>query len=270
MEEAKVRIGEVCAAINRKKQEYDNKTALIRITSEIQGLPHALDPTKSLFIASEWIQLEGDHKHWTKTYLFSDRIIFGKCKSEKTPPPYQYWESFQLVDIGVVGRRGHKRSFLLWDKSGQKKLERILHFSDEVTNARWLKDMKDAIETVALQEMLNDDIASNNTSSGPVKSTSSSSLSSHSSNSGSLNLLCATYGDLTNPNATIDVTSVLQKIVASQGGKSLTLPASSKASIPGFVDPARSKKKSLIIVYTYGGPAKSRNYMDESAIQITN
>jgi hypothetical protein len=252
--EAKARVQEVCSEINKKKQEYDNKLAVQRITSEILGLPTPINPATSLFIVSDYIYLEGDIKHWTRAYLFSDIVVFAKAKSEKATAPYHYWESFPLVNVGVVGRKGHRKSFLMWDKTGNKKLERILHFSDELTNNRWLKDMKESIETASLQAMLSDDAA----------------VGTPQSKTGALTLLCASYGDLSNPNATIDVTSILQKVVVDQGGKSLTLGAQSKATLPGFVDPAKSKKKTLLIVYTYGGIPKTRSFMDESPIQITS
>lgn len=272
LEEAKTKVGEVCSTINKKKQEYDNKTAVMRVTSEINGMPTPLDPTKSLFISSEFVQLEGPHKHWTRAFLFSNVVVFAKCKSDKPgiPGPYTYWESYNLVDVGVVGRKGHKKSFLMWDKTGTKKMERILHFSEEIQNARWLKDMKETIESASLKAMLNDDENSNNGTNGNSSSSAQAATNKILGNAGMLTLLCASYGDLTNPNATIDVTTILQRIIQDQGGKMLTLPATPKSSLPGFIDPAKSRKKSLLIVYTYGGIPKSRTFMDETAVQITN
>jgi hypothetical protein len=269
LEEARAKVGEVCSTINKKKQEYDNKTAVMRIMSEIVGLPKPLDPQKSLFINSDYIELDapGHHRHWTRAFLFSNMIIFAKCKVDKpgTPGPYQYWESFSLLDVGVVGRKGHKKSFMMWDKTGTKKMERILHFNEEITNNRWLKDMRETIESTSLKAMLSDDEENGNGS-----SSTGSQAAKILGNVGSLTLLCASYGDLSNPHATIDVTSILQKIVTDQGGKMLTLPATTKSALPGFIDPAKSRKKSLLIVYTYGGIPKSRTFMDETPVQITN
>lgn len=252
--DAKSKVQEVCSDINKKKLEYDNKIAVQRITSEILNLPSPINASSSIFIVSDYIYLEGDIKHWSKAYLFSDLIVFAKSKSEKTPPPYHFWEAFPLVGVGVVGRKGHRKSFLMWDKTGNKKLERILHFSDEVTNNRWLKEMKECCETASLQAMLSDDVA----------------ITVPQAKTGNLTLLCASYGDLSNPDATIDVTSILQKIISDQGGKSLTLSAQPKSTIPGFIDPAKSKKKTLLLVYTYGGPPKTRTFMDESPILINS
>lgn len=259
LKEARTKVADVCATINKKKQEYDNKVMVARMTSEIIGLPFQLNPANSIFITSEFVQLEGDSKNWTRAFLFSDCVIFGKTKSDKSsgsPPPYTHLESFKLVDVGVVGRKGHKRSFLLWDKNKTgKKSERILHFAEELQASRWLKEMREATETASLQAMLQDDESAN--------------ISVEPSRKGMLTLLCASYGDLSHPSAIIDVTVVLQKRIAEQGGKSLTLGASSKALLPGFVDPCKGKKKSLLLVYTYGGPPKTRTFMDESPVQIT-
>jgi len=252
--DAKSKVQEVCSDINKKKLEYDNKIAVQRITSEILNLPSPINASSSIFIVSDYIYLEGDIKHWSKAYLFSDLVVFAKAKSEKATPPYHFWEAFPLVGVGVVGRKGHKKSFLMWDKTGNKKLERILHFSDELTNNRWLKEMKECCETASLQAMLSDDVA----------------ITVPQAKTGTLTLLCASYGDLSNPDATIDVTSILQKIISDQGGKGLTLSAQPKSTIPGFIDPAKSKKKTILIVYTYGGPPKTRTFMDESPILITS
>ena len=262
LEEAKAKVSAVCATINKKKQEYDNRVQVNQIAGDVQGIPFALDAARSMLICQEFIQLEGpDHKHWCRAYLFSDCLIFGKCKNDRSsgsPPPYAHMESFKLVDIGVLGRKGHKRSLLLWDKTAKvaKKGERILHFSEEALNIKWLKELKEAIETATLQAMLNDDEVAN--------------ISVEPSRQGQLTLLCANYGDLSNPNTFIDVTSVLQKSIAAQGGKALVLPAQPKSSLQGFVDPCRGKKKSLLLVYTYGGPPKTRTFMDESPVNITS
>lgn len=261
LEEARAKVSDVCATINKKKQEYDNRMQVTQAAGEVIGMPFTLDPTRSLLICQEFVQLEGpDHKHWCRVYLFSDCVVFGKCKTDRSsgsPPPYSHMESFKLVDVGVIGRKGHKRSFLLWDKTAKvsKKGERVLHFSEETVAKKWLKELKEAIETASLQAMLDDEEVAN--------------ISVEPSRQGHLTLLCASYGDLSNPAAIIDVTSILQKSIVSQGGKSLNLPAQSKASLPGFVDPARGKKKSLLLVYTYGGPPKTRTFMDESPVQIT-
>lgn len=262
LEEARTKVSAVCATINKKKQEYDNRVQVNQIAADVQGIPFALDAARSMLICQEFIQLEGsDHKHWCRAYLFSDCLVFGKCKNDRSsgsPPPYAHMESFKLVDIGVIGRKGHKRSCLLWDKTAKvpKKGERVLHFAEEALNVKWLKELKEAIETATLQAMLNDDEVAN--------------ISVEPSRQGQLTLLCANYGDLSNPNTFIDVTSVLQKSIASQGGKALVLPAQPKSTLPGFVDPCRGKKKSLLLVYTYGGPPKTRTFMDESPVNITS
>lgn len=259
--EAKAKVSDVCAMINKKKQEYDNRVQVTQTASEVQGLPFTLNPAKSMLICQEFVQFEGpDHKHWCRGYLFSDCVVFAKCKTDRSsgsPPPYTHMESFKLVDIGVVGRKGHKKSFLLWDKTAKvsKKGERVLHFAEEIISNRWLKELKEAVETASLQAMLDADEAS---------------IALEPSRQGQLTLLCANYGDLSNPNTFIDVTSVLQKSVSAQGGKALVLPAQSKATLPGFVDPCRGKKKSLLLVYTYGGPPKTRTFMDESPVSINS
>ncbi|XP_049850428.1 rac guanine nucleotide exchange factor JJ-like isoform X1 [Schistocerca gregaria] len=256
--EALERVNELCATINEQKRKFDNNKRLQAVYAQMgpsqQRVSQLLSDNASIYITEEFLQLERGEKIWTKCFLFNNMLVVARASKNGAPPPYIYIEHFMLKNVGVISKKKHRRSIYIWDKTGTNPdCDATLHFESERICALWLKEMLETIETLLLQDMLDEGI--------------------HIEIKGemlkqSLVIISATYGDLGREEYCIDVTLALQNLVKQEGGRSLTLPATSKAKLAGFTDPCKGKKKSLLIVYTTGSMLHTKTFRDDVAISI--
>lgn len=252
--EAKDRITAINIEVNKRKREYDNRLIAEKVKGEIIGI-HGVDIIQKdrLFVksCSVTVEVDGDKYH-CRLYLFNDILILTKASKKHSNPPYRFVEHIGLLDAGVVMNKSWwKKSIKLWDKSGSRKRDWLLHFSEDDECDAWYKDLSEAIETHSLRNMLNENISST-----PV------------SQDTKLTILSATYGDLKRPKFCIDVTGQLQNIIETMGGKMLNLAKGTKSTLPGFTDPVKGKKKHMLIVYSVSGVIKTKTFEDEDPIKL--
>lgn len=253
LSEAKDKITAINIEINRRKREHDNKLIVSRIKQDITGI-YGLEllAENRLFVKSCFMSVESEsEKYYAHGYLFNDILVLTRS-SKKEQPPFKYIEHLNLLDIGIVMNKSWwKTSIKLWDKSGIRKKDWLLHYHESEMCDEWYKDLSEAIETHSLKTMLNDKMSPSGAEEEPT-----------------LSILSASYGDLKKPKFCIDVSTQLQNLVDSSGGKSLRLEAGTKSTLPGFTDPLKGKKKYMLIVFSFAGAIKTRTYEDEDEIKL--
>lgn len=234
--------------INRRKREYDNKIKIMQLSSSITSdKPIELLKEGRNFISEALPTVTTQtSKYQGRVCLFNDILLI--LRQEKKPQMTFFYEgTIQLDELGMVEIKKNKKSCTIWDKSGKKSFECTLSFSNEKELLKWQKEITSAVETFSLRAMLDSNMKETPTNRHLV-------------------ILSAMYGDLSKPKNSIDVTQALQSIVNSSGN--LKLPETSKSNLPGFTDPAKGKKKSLMVVYQYNGIVKTKTVVDEAGLSL--
>lgn len=250
--EAKKKIIAMNTEINKRKREFDNKMKIQSIMNDIRWPSKPLDLYKPERLFLKWslakIQKD-DNKYYSIVFLFNDIIILTKCTKTNIRPPFDFMDKISLKNVGVHFHKSFmsKRTLRIWNKIGAKDIWYIKFANESICNA-WFKDISEGIETASLRKLL--------------------APSTNSNVENKLTILSATYGDLAKPHYCIDVASQLQYIVEMQGGKELNLAAGTKQNLPGFIDPAKGRKKNLIIIYSVSGIIKTKTFKDEDIVTL--
>eukprot|EP01087_Luapelamoeba_hula_P021772 TRINITY_DN766_c3_g2_i2.p1 TRINITY_DN766_c3_g2~~TRINITY_DN766_c3_g2_i2.p1 ORF type:complete len:602 (+),score=111.10 TRINITY_DN766_c3_g2_i2:1036-2841(+) len=250
-------------AINEQKRQADGDRLIASLQTNIQNLPIVLQPPKLAPGATRRVFIkEGDiagysnknaKKRTSHMFLFNDMLIRTR---EIKKDSYEFEET--ITFSGQTDLSAPSGVFFTIDKGD---ITWYFEAESELQLKEWHGELKHTIDAWQLQELCNDEIA-------------------HSS-SNSLQILSATYGDLSDSKHCIEVTQQLRCLVAND--KLQILGDVEKSKLPGFFDPVnpsgrplgslslfrKKTKKQLCIVWTDITGPRNRTFGDTEPVQIS-
>jgi hypothetical protein len=250
------RIKELNEYVNERKRQTDNRNFILKLQDQIAETPLVLVTPSRMFIKHG--ELTGNSvklpkKRKSMVFLFNDLVV--RAKVVKPNEKYVYEESAGLSGVTLGALQG--LNFAL------KRAEGDWEFScaSEAEAKLWYGEFKNATEARQLQDLCNGQLERSK------------------GNEKALHILSATYGDLSEPKYTVEVTQQLQDMCDARGGELIIAGGTPKSKLPGFVDPTSKSvlpsffssfkyKKQLLVVWSDSKGAHTRTYGDTDPVFI--
>ncbi|KAL6079981.1 Transcription initiation factor TFIID subunit 15b [Balamuthia mandrillaris] len=256
--EAMEKVKELNGFVNERKRAQDNRNRILRLQNNTENMPLVLVKPHRVLVKegdiTGWSSVD-THRRKSHVCLFNDLAVRLRKKSEDR---FEYEESISFVGLELSDTvAGETNAFVL------KRPEGIWAFlcSSPEEKKLWLEEFRQTLESWKLQEMVNHEISNNK------------------DDREDLQILSATYGNLSDPKYCIDVTQHLQEMCEKQGGRKLVIAGRDpKKNLPGFIDPLRkgktpmlrslTAKRQLTIVWADKHGPHTRTFGDKEQVHI--
>jgi len=235
----------------------DNKNKLAELQSRITQMPLVLEKPHRTF------EKEGDlsgtgvkntRMRVSRVFLFNDLVI--RCRTLVTDAKYEFEESMYLNSADLL-----KTSDGFELKRADDTWKFIVKDPKELND--WFDQFTQTVNEWQIQEKCDAALQKVNSK-------------------GKLQILSATYGELSDTRYCIDITNTLKQLVEASGGTKLYIKGGvPKSKLPGFIDPSKGKgwsvvntfkrpKKQLTVVWiSCAGKHNTRTFDDNEEISLS-
>jgi len=252
-----LQVQDLTISINEKKREADNEKMLTDLQSRIHNMPLVLinkgnRKTNRLFIKAGDFMCSSPKvpkKTSSHIFLFNDLVV--RAREVKKKEAYEFEDSSGFTEVAL-----NKTGTLSWELA-RPEGSWTFETKDDIDAKNWYQEFQQTIEAWQLQELCNVELLN--------------------ASSARLQILSATYGDLSDDKGCIDVTQQLRDLC--DGEKLEIVGGIEKSKLPGFVDPLtssswglslrRKRKKQLTIAWSDHDGAHTSTWGDTDAVLIT-